>query len=443
MSILNAKKFEAFAQNLFKELKDNEELSINYSAEETHFTRLSQAKVRQVTNLIQGFTSFTYIKENKTIGFLLPYVGNENDLKNAVNELNQKRNWITDLPDDPFLVRPVNNGSSFNEISSNLEAPDVMLNEVLQNAQGVDLAGVFSTGEIVRASINSKGQYHWFKTKNFCLDFSLYNEKQKAVKSLYAGNEWSTDTLINNLNHAKNQLEILGREQKNITKGDYRVYLAPSAVNELLGTLSWAGVSMASHKQGNGSLDDLWNGKKKLSPKFSLSENFSIGLSPKFNDNGEVSAEVEDIIKNGEFKNFLTSTRTANEFKVETNFANDWESLRSPIIATGDLKQENILKELGTGIYISDLHYINWSDRSSARVTGMTRYACFWVENGEIKAPINDLRFDESFYNIFGDKLVALTDFSNIIPATGTYEQRDIGGVKVPGLLISAFKFTL
>jgi predicted Zn-dependent protease len=166
-------------------------------------------------------------------------------------------------------------------------------------------------------------------------------------------------------------------------------------------------------------------------------------MSPRFNDTGEVAPSVMPIIEKGELKNFLTSTRTANEYKVETNFAADWESMRSPVIATGGLARENVLKELGTGLYLSDLHYLNWSDRETARLTGMTRYACFWVENGEIASPIEDLRFDESFYSLFGDALVDLTNYSEVIPNTGSYSERDVGGSKVPGILLSDFKFTL
>jgi predicted Zn-dependent protease len=112
-------------------------------------------------------------------------------------------------------------------------------------------------------------------------------------------------------------------------------------------------------------------------------------------------------------------------------------------LETGNLSHEKILSELGTGLYISDLHYLNWSDRETARITGMTRYACFWVENGEIVSPIEDLRFDESYYNLFGKSLVDLTDFSETMPSTGTYYERSIGGMKTPGVLLSEFKFTL
>jgi predicted Zn-dependent protease len=76
-------------------------------------------------------------------------------------------------------------------------------------------------------------------------------------------------------------------------------------------------------------------------------------------------------------------------------------------------------------------------------MTGMTRYACFWVENGQIKAPIQDLRFDETLYHFLGDGLVDLTDTAEIIPDTSTYDQRSVGGIKVPGLVVNEFNYTL
>ncbi|MGI9134978.1 MAG: TldD/PmbA family protein, partial [Rhodoferax sp.] len=78
-----------------------------------------------------------------------------------------------------------------------------------------------------------------------------------------------------------------------------------------------------------------------------------------------------------------------------------------------------------------------------ARVTGMTRYACFWVEDGAIVGPINDLRWDESLYDALGTKLLALTDWAEIDPASGTYFMRSLGGARVPGALIDAWTFTL
>ncbi len=443
MKALESSYFENFAKLIISDLKEDEAMTLSLNGEETFFTRLSNAKVRQVTNIQQAHIDFAFIKGNKTISYNMPFSAAPGDMLVALKKLSQARDWIETLPEDPYLVRPKYYGVTKDENLAELPKNEEMMGIILDAAAGVDLAGVFSAGDIVRATINSEGQFHWFKTRNFYLDYSLYNDKQKAVKSLYAGSVWDNNELRRNIKDAQHKLSLMDRPSKKIERGEYRVYLAPSAVAELLGTLSWGGVSMGAHQRGNGSLKDLWEKKKTLSPKFTLTEDFALGLSPRFNESGEVSPMDLTLIEKGEFKNFLVSTRTANEYKVESNFASDWESMRSPVVSTGDLLRADIYKEIGTGLYLSDLHYLNWSDRETARITGMTRYACFWVENGEIVAPIEDLRFDESYYSIFGDALEKVTNFSDISPATGSYFQRDVGGSRAPGLLLSKFKFTL
>jgi len=112
-------------------------------------------------------------------------------------------------------------------------------------------------------------------------------------------------------------------------------------------------------------------------------------------------------------------------------------------VAPGTLAAPDVLAALGSGLYLSNLHYLNWSDPVSARVTGMTRYACFWVEGGEIVGPINNLRWDESLYEALGAKLLALGQTAEISPETGTYSHRNPGGIRAPGALIEGFNFTL
>ena len=90
---------------------------------------------------------------------------------------------------------------------------------------------------------------------------------------------------------------------------------------------------------------------------------------------------------------------------MESNQASDHEVMRSFEITAGNLVEQDILNKLDTGIYLSNLHYLNWSNVPEAKITGMTRYACYWVENGKIVAPIENLRFDDLLYNIFGDNL--------------------------------------
>ena len=153
--------------------------------------------------------------------------------------------------------------------------------------------------------------------------------------------------------------------------------------------------------------------------------------------------EKLDLILAGNLKNTLVSSRTANEYGINSNFATTGESLRSPSLSPGDLNEDKVIKNLDTGIYLSNLHYLNWSDRAGGRITGMTRYACFWVEDGEVVAPIENMRFDDSIYDFFGNNLEAVTDTVQLIPAVETYRGREFGGVSCPGILLKSFALTL
>jgi predicted Zn-dependent protease len=112
-------------------------------------------------------------------------------------------------------------------------------------------------------------------------------------------------------------------------------------------------------------------------------------------------------------------------------------------MAAGTLELEQVLKQLGTGLYISNLWYLNFSDQSAARLTGMTRFATFWVENGEIQAPVSTMRFDDSAYSLLGTALEALTHERELILSASTYSQRQTASSLLPGALISRLTLTL
>ena len=90
----------------------------------------------------------------------------------------------------------------------------------------------------------------------------------------------------------------------------------------------------------------------------------------------------------------------------------------------GSLRADNALSELGTGVFVSNLWYLNYSDRASCRTTGMTRFATFWVEDGVFEAPLSVMRFDDTFYRMLGENLVGLTEERDFIFDSSTYEQR-------------------
>ena len=73
----------------------------------------------------------------------------------------------------------------------------------------------------------------------------------------------------------------------------------------------------------------------------------------------------------------------------------------------------------------------------------MTRFATFWVENGEIKAPLNVMRFDETLYRVLGSNLEGLTAERELQLSASTYGGRSTESMRLPGALVRDFKFTL
>jgi predicted Zn-dependent protease len=436
--------FNQLQTTLLDKKTATEQFTLRLTSEQSQFTRFNHAQVRQTGLVADGSLELTLMENQRSSFRTFPFTGNwDIDWQNTYTALLELREELTHLPLDPYLVLPSGNNSSREINTGKLLPPTAVAPTILELVQELDFTGMYAGGVVIKGYADSQGQKHWFATDTFTLDYSLFDTNGQAVKGIFAGSDWDEDAYIAQIKQGKTQLQLLSRTPKQLTRGKYKTYFAPAAVADLLGMLSWSAVSEADLQQGNSALALLSRQEKQLSPKFSLKENFQQGFVPRFNQLGEMVAPELPIITQGVLVNTLVNSRTAKEYNKTANGANSSETLRAPEISPGNLAVNDILTSLDTGLYISNLHYLNWSDRATGRITGMTRYACFWVENGEIIAPIENLRFDESLYRFWGDNLIEFTNFQEFIPEVGTYESRQLGGSLVPGMLVNDFTYTL
>ena len=438
------KLFNQLSETLFNNLNTGEHLKITIGGENSQFVRFSQSKVRQSGLVDDASLSIVLIKDERTCSGSFTLTGNiSTDEATAMEELNRLRDEVGTLPKDPFVVMPEDTGSSREEYNGSLLNEEEAVSALSPAMQGVDLAGIWASGRIFTGNANSAGQKHWFATDTFSLDYSLITPDERMVKGTFAGSHWDQSEYENNMAKSIAKLRMMEKPGKKIKPGVYRTYIAPAGVADIVGMFSWGGVGEASIQQGDSSLCKMRQNNVKMSPCFTLSEDFTSGIVPRFNSNGELAPEKLDLILAGSLQNTLVSSRTAKEYGVQSNFAGEGESLRSPVLSPGDLNEDEVVQKIDNGIYLSNLHYLNWSDRPGGRITGMTRYACFWVENGEVIAPIENMRFDDSIYNFFGENLEAVTDKAHLHPAVETYDGREMGGVSCPGILLKSFELTL
>ena len=437
-------KFKNISKVIYSHLKKDELLTLSFTGEESQFIRLNNAKIRQTGLVNDADVHMKMIANGRTCTGSFTLSGNDDiDTKRARLEIERMRLESTQILEDPYLIIPKGSGSSREIKNSNgLNFKDAV-DAILPVIQGVDFVGILSNGKMYRGNSNSLGQEHWFETESFSLDYSLVAANHQMVKGTFAGTDWDQNEYEHYLKQSKKKLELMELSSVKVKTGNYKTWFEPAAVSDFLSMFSWNGISEASIQQGCSGFGKMRNDNVRLSSKFSISEDFSSGLVPKFNSYGEVSNEKLKIISSGELKNTLVSSRTANEYDRTSNFAESGEYLRSPSMEPGSLDQSDVLKQIDKGLYLSNIHYLNWSDNPNGRITGLTRYACFWVENSEIVGPINTMRFDDSFYNYFGDNLLEVGNKTEFIPNTSTYGNREIGGTTCPGILADSFALTL
>jgi predicted Zn-dependent protease len=444
--------FNQLITTLLSKKAETEHFTVTLNGETSQFTRFNGGKVRQTGFVSDTWIKLTWMGKQRSSFRQFPWTGVwEVDWNLAASVLAELQEELFLLPEDPYLVLPTGNSSSREVYIGKLLVAETLVPSILEPLTGLDFTGLYAGGIIIRAYGDSQGQKHWFATDSFNLDYSIFTESGQAVKGNFAGTDWDESAYIAKINYGRQQLDLLSFPVMELPRGKYRTYFAPAAVANLLGMFSWGGfsgnrgeLSAASILQGSSSLTALANGEKLLSPKLTLQENFHQVLVPRFNELGELTTPNLILIENGVLVNKLVNSRTAKEFNQLANGANGAETLRAPEVVSGNLAFGDILSRLDTGLYVSNLHYLNWSDHPKGRVTGMTRYACFWVENAKISAPIANLRFDESFYRFWGkENLVDLTDFQELIPDVDTYGSRQLGGSLVPGMLVEDFSYTL
>ena len=437
--------FENVTRELFKNIKSNELLIINFDAEESKFVRLNKGKIRQAGSVKQiSMTLSLSTKDKRNLKSYVRLNGSfERDISTLIKTLNYLRRELPDLPKDPYMMFSTSVHST--EISSEKQSTgdEVILEHILNSATKLDLVGIFSSGSIYTGLANSLGQKNWHEDYSFSFDYSIYNKNNNAIKLNYSSKKWNEDDYDIILNKGIEKLAILSKPEKKITTGEYRVYLEPSALNEIIDMMAWGGFSYKSNKIGTSPLHLLNKKERKLNEHIYIDENIKDGLSANFNSDGFIKPEEISMIEKGEFRESLTSPRSSLEYSVVHNSASPSEYPSSIDMRAGSISDDKILETIDNGIYISNLWYLNFSDRNNGRMTGLTRFGCFLVENGKLTAPINTMRFDDSVYSILGDNLIGLTTSRELLIDSGTYEERSTSSARLPGAIVNNFKMTL
>lgn len=444
MRIVERAYFDALEDGVCAAARPGERSSLLLRAEASDFIRFNRGAVRQATQVEQAYATVALTQGQRRAEGRVTLTGHAAaDADALARELDALRALLPDVAEDPWLLLPETPTRSERHDHGELPSAAQVVRCVAEAARGLDFVGFHAAGPVVRAFADSRGTRHWHHVETFHTEWCLYHAADKALKTSYAGSQWRDDEFARRVADGAQRLALIARPPRPLAPGEYRAWLAPAAMAELLATLGWGGFGLKARRTGTSTLMRLAHRDMVLSPQFNLLEHTAQGSAPGFTAEGFARPQRVGLIERGLATGTLNNARSAREYGVEANGANAEEMPESLSLQPGTLADAQALQTLGTGLWVSNLWYLNYSDRQACRMTGMTRFACLWVENGEPVAPIGVMRFDDSFLRMFGEGLVGLGDRAELIADGDTYVERRLASTSTPGALIEGWRLTL
>ena len=261
-------------------------------------------------------------------------------------------------------------------------------------AKDVTAAGFLNDSAGFEAMINSNGLFAYNKATN--TDFTVTMRTNDGTGSGWVTRDYNDITKFNAAEASKVAIDkaVLSKEAKAIEPGKYTVILEPSAA---LGLLDGIGRAIDARQADEGRSFMSKEGGTKMGEKI-VDERVNIWSDPlntevptsTWNGAGQPLKKMT-WIENGVVKNLAYSRYWAEQKGVEpvpypSNF----------IMAGGDASLEDLIKSTKKGILVTRLWYIRSVDPQTLLFTGLTRDGTFYIENGAIKHPVKNFRFNES-----------------------------------------------
>ena len=188
---------------------------------------------------------------------------------------------------------------------------------------------------------------------------------------------------------------VHSQKPRSLAPGHYTVILEPAAVGELLSFLLGAlDARMADEgrsffaKPGGGNRI----GEKLFSDLITLRSDPTDKLTPgaPFSDEG-LPQKPRSYIDKGTLSGLWYSRHWANKQGKEAT-----GRPRVAHLLGGQSTTEGLLSGVKRGVLITRFWYARWVDPQSMLVTGLTRDGVFLIEDGQVTAPVNNFRFNES-----------------------------------------------
>ncbi|HEX8059563.1 MAG TPA: TldD/PmbA family protein [Cyclobacteriaceae bacterium] len=260
--------------------------------------------------------------------------------------------------------------------------------------KNVTAAGYLQDSRGFAAIANNKGLYAYNKSTS--VDFTVTMRTNDGTGSGWAAQNLNDVSKLNAGETSKIAIDkaLMSREAKAIEPGKYTVILEPAAGADLLRLMlnmnartADEGRSFLSKKGGGTKL-----GEKLVDERVNIYSDPWNEIAPASPWSGDgLPRQKMDLIRNGVVSNLFYDRYWASQKNVApVPFPGN------AIMEGGNASFEDMIKDTKRGVLVTRFWYIRPVDPQTLLFTGLTRDGTFFIENGKIKHPIKNFRFNES-----------------------------------------------
>lgn len=296
-------------------------------------------------------------------------------------------------------------------------------------------AGYFETEDRFTSVANSNGlfAYHPFTE----LDFSFTSRTKDGTGSSKVHRNFAdlNRLKIEELTKTCMDRAVLSQKPVELKPGKYTTILEKMATCDMVGNL-FGYMNKRSADEGRSFFSDKDKGnkigEKIVSEKVNIHSDPQNPIAPTTPFTGEGLPNLKTIwYENGILKNLHT-----NRFWAEKTNSPYTPYPANIIMQGSDKSLEDLIKSTDKGVFVVRLWYIRSVDPKKILLTGLSRDGIFYIENGEIKYPIKNFRFNESPANV----LKNLTDMSREEKVIGA--ETESMKIIVPDIKVEEFNFS-
>jgi predicted Zn-dependent protease len=341
----------------------------------------------------------------------------------------------------PQIYQPVN---GYAEATSNISLQNRAraINDVIVSCEkaGVIGAGFHQARGSAAASATKNGNFNYSRSSLVSLSTTA-RTPDGTSSGYFLRNHFDVAKLDSKrVAHEAIRKALESRQPQTLAPGTYPAILEPQAVADLLSGFAF-GFDARSADEGRSPFS-LPGGKTKVGQQI-FDERINIYSDP-WNPElpgsqaaqGGIPAQKIYLVRNGVLENLVYSRFWAKE-KGKQPTPGPVNNIMESSGSTSSV--EDMIKATDRGILLGRFWYIRGVDPRTALQTGLTRDGIWYIENGKIKHPVTNFRFNQSLMQLLAPGNIEMIGAAERV---GSSEGQGGSSALLPALKVKEFHFT-